>query len=358
LKFVIQQKQLLTALSICSKAVNQNNIIPILGSFLITGKKGGLLIHASDQENYLSFSLECENDNDFLIAIPAKITMDILNELSEQPLNITLADDTFIINSFTGVYKIPYDDGAMFPVIKHNSEFELELNTEAFLSVLNKSAFACAQGHSVLAFNSLLVELEKNRLTAVGCDGWVMGVQSMDIISDNEMQFLITPKSIGMLTQIPYNETFKLSLSKTSARFIFNDDTVFICLLTDEKYPNYKGVLPKENDKFLTVDRAQLLGSMKRLKIFSNERSDDCNISTGEKTTMKSKNLKSEEADETIIGSVVGESIDIKLKCSLVIQCLLRIPDNMVTLSFKTQKSAVLIETENKNGLMMVMPVF
>ena len=41
--------------------------------------------------------------------------------------------------------------------------------------------------------------------------------------------------------------------------------------IVDEKFPDFDGVIPKDNDKNLVVEKKDLLSAVKRVSIFSNK---------------------------------------------------------------------------------------
>ena len=66
------------------------------------------------------------------------------------------------------------------------------------------------------------------------------------------------------------DEEITLEYNESNAVFTFSD-LVLVCRLIDGKYPNYEAVIPKENPNVITIDRLQLLNSIKRVSIFSNK---------------------------------------------------------------------------------------
>ena len=61
-----------------------------------------------------------------------------------------------------------------------------------------------------------------------------------------------------------------MEYNQSNAVFTFNE-LKLVCRLIDGKYPNYEAVIPKENPNILTIDRLQLLNSIKRVSIFANK---------------------------------------------------------------------------------------
>ena len=73
-----------------SGVINANTVLPILEDFLfeIEGKK--LSIVATDLETVMRVQMDVESKTDGKVCIPAKILMDSLKNISDQPLTFNI----------------------------------------------------------------------------------------------------------------------------------------------------------------------------------------------------------------------------------------------------------------------------
>ena len=44
-----------------------------------------------------------------------------------------------------------------------------------------------------------------------------------------------------------------------------------VCRLIDERYPDFDNVIPNDNSNSVTLDRSEILGSLKRISIYANK---------------------------------------------------------------------------------------
>ena len=117
MKFIVTSTALLKQLQQLSGVLNSSNTLPILDNFLFDIKNKSLTISASDLETAMSTQMAIEAKEEGIIAIPAKILLEILKSLPEQPLTFTIDKKTLgvEISSDSGKYKLTGANGDDFP---------------------------------------------------------------------------------------------------------------------------------------------------------------------------------------------------------------------------------------------------
>ena len=106
MKFIISSSELLRNLQILGSILNTNNTLPILDNFLFDIKESDLTITSSDLETSLSSKILIESTINVKIAVPAKLLIDILKSLPDQPLTFSMNDNILEINSNNGKYAL------------------------------------------------------------------------------------------------------------------------------------------------------------------------------------------------------------------------------------------------------------
>ena len=108
MKFIVSTGALLKQLSLIDGVVSTNTVLPILEDFLFDISKGKLTMFSTDLETSMSTELEVEAREDGKIAIPARMLMNILKTLPEQPLTFSIDEQNYgiEITSDNGKYKL------------------------------------------------------------------------------------------------------------------------------------------------------------------------------------------------------------------------------------------------------------
>ena len=140
MKFIISSSELLRNLQILGSILNTNNTLPILDNFLFDIKESDLTITSSDLETSLSSKILIESSINVKIAVPAKLLIDILKSLPDQPLTFSMNDNILEINSNNGKYALSYMDGDEFPksLIIEDAK-EISFSSKVLLNVINLS---------------------------------------------------------------------------------------------------------------------------------------------------------------------------------------------------------------------------
>jgi DNA polymerase-3 subunit beta len=106
----------LKQLQLIAGVVSTNTVLPILEDFLFDIKDKKLIVFSTDLETSMSSSLDVEANEEGKIAIPAKLLMDILKTLPEQPLTFSINDQNLAIEitSDKGKYRLTGENGDDF----------------------------------------------------------------------------------------------------------------------------------------------------------------------------------------------------------------------------------------------------
>ena len=100
MKFIISSESLLKNLQVLGTILNNNNTLPILDCFLFEIENKDLFITSSDLETSLTSNISIESSIKSNIAIPAKLLIDIIRSLPDQPLTFSILENNILeINS-------------------------------------------------------------------------------------------------------------------------------------------------------------------------------------------------------------------------------------------------------------------
>jgi len=101
MKFSVSSSDLLSKLSLEIGAISSNPVLPILEDFLFKAEGDSLTIAATNLETTIITSLPVNVEEEGQIAIPAKILLDTLKALPDQPINFVIDDESRAIESIS-----------------------------------------------------------------------------------------------------------------------------------------------------------------------------------------------------------------------------------------------------------------
>jgi DNA polymerase-3 subunit beta len=95
MNFIVSSTNLLRHLQSISGVLSTSNTLPILDNFLFDIADGQLTISASDLETTMKTSMEVEANESGKVAIPAKMLLDVLKTMPDQPCTFKVDRATF-----------------------------------------------------------------------------------------------------------------------------------------------------------------------------------------------------------------------------------------------------------------------
>lgn len=367
MNFVISSGTLLKHLQGISGVLSTSNTLPILDNFLFEISDSQLTVSASDLETTMRTSLEVDSKEDGKIAVPAKILLDVLKTLPDQPCTFHVNMDNFAI-------EIAYDNGKSKMVGFEGDEFpktpalegasSTRLSGDILLNAINKTLFATGNDDLRPVMSGVFCEFSPESITFVATDAHkLVRYTRTDSQATGSSAFILPKKPLNLLkTNLKGEEEVQMEYNDSNAVFTFND-MVLICRLIDGKYPNYEAVIPKENPNVLMIDRLQFLSSIKRVSIFANKTTHQIKLKlAGSELSLSAEDIDfANEANERLTCNYSGEDMEIGFNSRFLVEMLSNIDTTEVKLEMSEPSRAGLIkpsqQEENEDILMLVMPV-
>jgi DNA polymerase-3 subunit beta len=367
MKFILNSKQLLERLQGLSGVINAKATIPILDSFLFKIDGNKLQITASDLETTMTTEMVIESEMIGNIAIEARILIETLKTLAEQPLTFKVGVNTVKIVSGNGEYEIPFQDGESYPktaVIENGSVTEIPEKT--LLKAISKTIFATGTDDLRPVMCGVLFQLTTEKATFVATDAHkLVKYVRNDIKSSEDADFVVPKKPLNVLKSILGNSDTPVTIEFNQSNAVFKTaNNSLICRLIDQKYPNYEAVIPKENPNVLTLDRGKFLSSVKCVAIFSNKTTHQIRLAIkGNELNLSAQDVDySNRADERMSCNFEGNDMEIGFNSRFLTEMLSNIQSDEVQLAMSMPNRAGILtpidglETD-ESLLMLVMPV-
>ncbi|MEQ8531882.1 MAG: DNA polymerase III subunit beta, partial [Imperialibacter sp.] len=145
MKFIVSSSYLLKQLSAIKGVITTNPVVPILENFLFEITDGTLKVTASDLQTSMITEIEVEAKENGSIAVPAKILLETLSNLPEQPVTISVDEDTYSIeiSSDNGRYKLSGENATDFPKVPEvTNGFSVNISSDVLSTAINNTFFA------------------------------------------------------------------------------------------------------------------------------------------------------------------------------------------------------------------------
>ncbi|MEM7039452.1 MAG: DNA polymerase III subunit beta, partial [Bacteroidota bacterium] len=331
--------------------------------------EGNLTISTTNLEISMQTALNIESRGGAMkIAVPAKILLDILKALPEQPVTFSINEETFgiEISSENGKYKLSGENGLDFPKIPQPENTQAaNMPMNVLLRGINKTLFAASTDEDKAALNGIYFNLGKDALTFVATDAHrLVRYRRVDITVSEPASFIVPQKALNLVKSSFDNskEPIQIEYNESNA-FFRSSNVLLVCRLIDQKYPDYENVIPTENPNRLMVNRMDLLGSLKRVNIFANKTSHQVRFrASGSELNISAEDLDfANEARESLKCHYEGSDLEIGFNASLLIDIITNSTTDEIHVQLSTpNRAGIVLPSEQEEGedlLMLIMPV-
>ncbi len=372
MKFVVSSTALLNLLQATGKVISTKNTLPILDYFLFELSDNMLQITASDLETTLVGKLAIDHvEQEGVIAVPAKRVLDTLREFPEQPLTIEANESTWEISVIwkSGKLTIPGTSGLSYPKpaeVDATDSHALTLAAENLLGGIEKTIFATADDEMRPVMNGIYMNIEGEKLTFVATDAHKLVKNVVSGIGSDITASFILPKKPANLVKgiLPKEEgDIRIEFDKKNVVFTLSKYTM-VCRLIEGTYPNYNAVIPVANPNKVTVDRAELISSIKRVAVCSNPSTNLIKLDiTNDLIKLTAQDIDfSVSAEESMACSYEGDQITIGFKSTFLGEILSNLETEQIVIELADSTRAgvfkpIEAEAGNQEILMLLMPM-
>ena len=368
MKFIISSESLLKNLQVLGSILNNNNTLPILDCFLFEIENKELFITSSDLETSLTTNISIDSSIKSNIAIPAKLLIDVVRSLPDQPLTFSILENNILeISSTNGQYSLSYYDGSDYPKPLNVEEASnISFESPTLLKIINSTIFASGNDDLRPVMSGVFFQISSDASCFVATDAHkLVKYERKDVTSDESIEFIVPNKPLNILKNILQEQEAKTNVlyNKTNAIFKFSNFKL-VCRLIDGKYPNYDAVIPKENPNVLEIDRNQFLQATKRSSIFSSKSTNQVKLEIkGNKLVIKAEDIDfNNKSEETLDCNYNGTDISIGFNSKFIAEMLTNLSSDIIKLELSSPSRAGIIspttnDDDNENIIMLVMPI-
>ena len=369
MQFVVKRDIFLKSLNFVQGIVEKKNTLPILSNVLLQLKNNKLLIVATDLDIIFYDEIsDVKIINEGSTTTSAAILYDILRKISSNSeLNFNLKSENKLSlkseNSDFNLLCLPIDN---FPTFADEfSGQEISLNNNRFLKLLNKTRIAISNDDTRHYLNGIFLHLTeahgRNFLTGVSTDSHRLSSSSLEVENVEGFHSLILPrKTVYQLCSILTESSDQLTMQTNENKIKFSLGKMkLISKVIDGKFPDYKKVVPTNNEKKLVLSSKDFINSIERVTSVSLDRKEGVKLAISEdKIQLSVNSANSGEGNEIIKAKYNSENLNISFNSKYLIDIASEVEDKNLKMSLKDSVSPVLIEDiSDKNSYYVIMPM-
>lgn len=368
MRFLVASNVLLKQLSAINGVVASNPILPILENILVELEGNQLTLTASDLQTVMTTTLEVEGSENGSIALPAKLLLETLRSLPDQPVTLSADQATFgsEISTSNGRFKLSGENPIDFPKIPEVTKNQsIDVSALVLGEAIANTLLAVSNDDMRPAMTGVLIQMNKEHTNFVATDGHrLVRYRRTDIQTEQSSSLILPKKALALLKATLPSDDSQVKVEFSASNAFFNFQSIqLICRIIDERFPEYENAIPKQNENIITINRLELLSSVKRISIYSNKTTHQIRLKvTGNKLSVSAEDLDySNEANEALTCEYKGTDMEIGFNAKLISELLSNLGSKFVDIKLSEPNKAGLIipsdQDDNEDILLLVMPV-
>jgi len=348
MEFSVKKFDLLEELQLTQGVVERKTTIPILSHLLCEAKGNRLSITATDLELSIRTSCEAKVKKEGAGTIPAKKLLELVRLLPDEEIRFKLLENHYVqVTCDRKNYKLVGMSKDNFPALPNFPHALVKIPAKLLAGVIAKTTFAISLEESRYTLNGALLVLKPNSLTMVATDGHRLAM----VETDHKFEGLNTETRV-LVPKKAMNEVQRLAAeSGDDGTVDFGQDESHLFfqfgprLLTSRKltgqFPNYEAVLPRDANKTVVLERAELHDALRRVSQLADQRSHAVKFMLAkEGLEISASSPEFGEAKEVIEKEFNGETIAIGFNAQYLLDFLGAAADGPISFELKDEQSA------------------
>lgn len=373
MKFKVNSRELRDVIGRIIGVVPVRTTIPAIENLLLETLKKRLTISATDLEISMSTQTDILDGTDGRITVNAKEFFDIVRNLDDSDIEISLDENLKLtLKTKSGSYRFACTSADEYPTLPTLGEAAevSSISADLLRNVIERTIFAVSKDEHRRSMNGVLFQFYGKAAKIYSTDGHrLVRIEDKSIVDKPlKREANVQEKALSLVAKSFKGSNVEIMIADEHIR-LRSGDTELTTRLIRDPHPDYDAVIPSDidNNKLMTVNRAELLEKVRRVAILS----DSVNHLVKFAVDKDSLTISAEDTDRGEMGEERlqvqwngGEPMSIGFNSTYITEAMSSIDDQMVRFAFSTATRAATIRPiqDNAKGngqdvLILVMPL-
>lgn len=363
MKLVCSKSNLLNGLQIVSKAVPSKTTMSILECILIDAAKGVIKLTANDIELGIETTIEGEIIDKGIIALDAKIFLDIVRKLPDN--DITIETDAAYKTTITcekakfNIIGKSGEDFSYLPLIER--EESVVISQFTLKEVVRQTIFSISDNDNNKLMTGELFEINGNELKVVSLDGHRISIRKIELKNEYTNKKVVVPgKTLNEISKILSGDTDSdVNIYFTDKHVLFEfDQTIVVSRLIEGEYFKIDQMLSSDYETKVKINKREFLSCIDRATLLVKEGDKKPIIINITDDTMELKiNSTVGSMNEEIDITKQGKDLMIGFNPKFLIDALKVIDDEEIDIYLVNPKAPCFIKDAEEKYIYLILPV-
>lgn len=283
--FRIEKNQLLRGLYLASGIADRKSTMAILANVLLrTDGKDRVLCAATDLGISVMASLPAKVEAEGGLTLGARQFHEIVKGLSGEDVHLNRTEQNWAqIRAGRAEFKLVGMPDREYPKLPAIAEAKFHsVDSGVLREMLGKTAFSVSTDETRQHLAGVLFECDGTIARMVSTDGHRLSKVGRVLTGGPVLDkgVLIPRKGVGELRRVLEGRDTPSEIAVYQNHFVLRADGIALTVkLNEGQFPPYEQVIPRDNDKVLTVPRDELLDAFRRVAIMASDKTTGVRVS-------------------------------------------------------------------------------
>jgi DNA polymerase III subunit beta len=369
-KFSIPQADLQNSLDIVAGVVPGKTTLPILSCILLEADKNGLTLAATNLDvSILTRTERAEVQAAGKIAVPANKLVTFVRSLPAGEVTLEVKGGRLAVRCGKASLEEVCMNAQEYPALPQTAPGEgLGIDGAMLTQMVAETSYAVSRDETRPALMGILWEIAPDNLTLVATDAHRLARTSRNVAWGVEEPRSLIVDTAG-LRQLPRlvnqagdDSAVEIFVGENQLSFLCGPSVLHTRLL-EGPFPDYRAVIPGNNDKSLLIDREAFILGIRRVSITADRITSQIRLGLEkDRLELSAKGTDGSSAEDELAVSYDGPALEIGFNYSYLQDILKNIASDNVQLRLRDPQSAVLVEPYAAEGepaglLCLLMPL-
>lgn len=361
----VSQEKLAKALNNVSRIAVGKVTLPVLNNVLIRVDSKKVSLITTNLDMAIVDFLPVSNSKDGVITVPAKLLAEFISTLPKgETIKLSSKDTKVTISS--GKYSSTIngslaDDFPELPEIDEKSAVVYKMSVDQFKNGINQVIVASSNDLTRPALTGVYFNTYDKTLAIAATDGYRLAEKKLVNNVQSDVAVIVPASTLREVLAAINDEMdeIEISFNEDLVRFRLGEVEV-ISKLIDASYPDYRKLIPSDNNIKLTADCAELTRVVKLAALFARRSASGSIICETKKPNIFSVRSVASEIGEndSVVETEVSDEGKINLNSRFLLDALNVIENKEVDIEFSSRITPIVLRNKSSDDYThIIMPL-
>lgn len=365
MKIFVEKSLFSNELKLFQGIFEKKTLMEILQNIKITAFENGVLeLTATDLEIGLQSSMKVDVREAGSVTVNGRDFYDLISRMPDGPVEISENNDLqIVINNAakTSKYKLLGMQSSDYPNLPEADFSEsIHLISANLHSMINKTYYIISPE---MKFNlgGALLSLGTERWEMASTDGHRLAFCSAEekINTGESLEFIVSRKTLLELLKVGGDLDIDFAFDKNNL-FFRAGNRILSARIIDQKFPNYRAVIPESTRFKATVNTEKLLTTLRRVLVFKTRNNGVFFRFSEGKLILERTTPEKGEAHEEMEIDYSGDALDVAFNGHFVLDFLTHVEKELIEIGMNDSENSFVFKPGSMDGIdftYVVMPL-